>query len=182
MKKKLGNQQKKLVTYLLGGATLLVNRAPSKQMRIVRDVSDDLRELNKPNSERALTSLEKNKFIHLVKRRGGFEPRLTKEGKRLAYLNALHDIHLKKPRKWDKKWRVVSFDIPEEQRYDRDAFRYHLKRLGFFEIHQSLFVAPYQCEDEIRYIAHQLNVNPYIHSLIADEIDHDKRLKTHFNL
>lgn len=182
MRKSLGNNQKKLLYLLLGGASFCLTRNPRKQLRIIRELSEDITELNKPNSERSLTALEKHKFIRLVKKRGGLEPCLTKEGRRRAYLEALNDIKLKKPKRWDEKWRVVSFDIPEKKRKKRNSFRFHLNRLGFREIHQSLFVVPYPCEDEVRYIAHQIGINPHVHTLIADEIDHEKRLKKHFNL
>lgn len=179
---KLGNTQQKLLTLLFSGIGFSLSRNPRQQLKILTDLRQDMQELSKQNSERALTALEKHGYIQCVRKRGGLEPTLTKAGRRQAYLAALNDIELKKPRRWDGKWRIVSFDIPEESRHARDTFRGHLQRLGFFELHQSLFVVPWPCEKEVRIIAEQLRINEYVHSIIADELDHEETVQQWFNL
>jgi DNA-binding transcriptional regulator PaaX len=36
--------------------------------------------------------------------------------------------------KWDEKWRIVAFDIPEKFKTGRDALRRKLKEVGFHEL------------------------------------------------
>jgi len=43
---------------------------------------------------------------------------------------------------WDKKWRMINFDIPEESRNTRNRIRYSLKQLGFKNLQRSLWVSP----------------------------------------
>jgi phenylacetic acid degradation operon negative regulatory protein len=45
--------------------------------------------------------------------------------------------------KWDKKWRVVIFDIQELTRRTRDRLRTKLKELGFGMFQQSVYISPY---------------------------------------
>jgi len=40
---------------------------------------------------------------------------LTKKGKRIAERHSLDFLKIKKPRRWDKKWRMVIFDVPEKK-------------------------------------------------------------------
>jgi DNA-binding transcriptional regulator PaaX len=41
---------------------------------------------------------------------------------------------LNKNKKWDGKWRVLIFDIPETRRFDRDNIRRALISIGFMII------------------------------------------------
>ena len=70
---------------------------------------------------------------------------LTKKGKRIAERHSLDFLKIKKPRRWDKKWRMVIFDVPEKNRAARDIFRFYNKRLGFYELQHSVRVYPYKC-------------------------------------
>jgi len=83
---------------------------------------------------------------------------------------------------WDKKWRVVFFDIPEKFRWGRDAIRRKLKELGFYELQKSVFVFPYECEDEIDFIIEFYGTRKYIRYGVFNYIDNDLELKRHFDL
>jgi len=50
--------------------------------------------------------------------------------------------HWQKQR-WDKKWRIVIFDIEEKQKRTREALRYKLRELGFGMIQESVWISPY---------------------------------------
>ena len=52
-------------------------------------------------------------------------------------------------RHWDGKWRVVIFDISSKRRLRRDALRNHLKRVGFRQLQESVWVNPYECANLI---------------------------------
>lgn len=49
--------------------------------------------------------------------------------------------------KWDQKWRVVMFDIPESEKPTRDYISLHLRRVGFKQIQKSVFVFPYSVDE-----------------------------------
>ena len=77
---------------------------------------------------------------------------LTKDGEKKALRFKLDDMKIKKPKKWDKQWRIVIFDIPEKFKTAREALRGKLKNIGFVELQKSVFAHPFECEDEINFI------------------------------
>jgi DNA-binding transcriptional regulator PaaX len=107
---------------------------------------------------------------------------LTDKGKQKALTYDFGKMEIKKPQKWDKKWRVVLFDIPENRKKIRDALRYHLKNLGFYEFQKSVFVHPYDCKDEIDYLIEFYDIRRFVRFIIADSLDNELHLKKHFNL
>lgn len=56
---------------------------------------------------------------------------------------------------WDGKWRMVVFDIEEEQRRDRDRFRRFIKSLGFGQLQKSIWITPLAVREELeRFLVH----------------------------
>lgn len=53
-------------------------------------------------------------------------------------------------KKWDKKWRVLFFDIEETNRAVRDKFRETLRRLGFGQFQKSVYLSPFPIEKEMK--------------------------------
>lgn len=71
-------------------------------------------------------------------------------------------------KKWDKKWRIVIFDIPQEKSLARQKFRRRLKTLGFHPIQKSVYIFPYPCEEEVGLVAEKLEISDYIDLFIAE--------------
>jgi len=69
-------------------------------------------------------------------------------------------MEIKKTSQWDRKWRIVFFDIPEKHRRARDALREKLKEIGFREFQQSVFIQPYPCTDEINFLVDKITNEP----------------------
>jgi len=55
-------------------------------------------------------------------------------------------------KKWDGKWFIVVFDVPEVERNKRNFLRKFLNEIGFFLYQQSVYVFPYECEEEIKLV------------------------------
>lgn len=89
---------------------------------------------------------------------------------------------MKKPKRWDKKWRMVAFDVWEERRKTRDHLRRTLRRLGFVQLQASLWVYPYDCEEVVGLLRTDLKLSPAIQYMIVEKIDRDNWLKEHFGL
>lgn len=84
-------------------------------------------------------------------------------------------------RRWDKKWRVIIFDIPEEMRKQRNIFRSKLKSLDFYMLQKSVFVCPFPCEEELGFMAGYLKVGGYINVIIAESIGfNEPEIKKHY--
>jgi len=89
---------------------------------------------------------------------------------------------IKIPKKWDKKWRVIIFDIPEKKRKIRDHIREILIATGFIRLQDSVWVYPYDCEDVIGLIKTELRIGRYLLYMIVDQIEDDRFLRMDFDL
>lgn len=117
----------------------------------------------------------------LVRYENGFL-RITERGKeKLRYLE-LGNFRLKKPKRWDKKWRVLIFDINEKRRDVRDKLRRTLITIGFIRLQDSVWVYPYPCDDLITLLKSDFKIGKELLYLIVDTIENDKGLKKSFNL
>jgi len=74
---------------------------------------------------------------------------LTERGKKMAGRFQIDSLKINKPKKWDKKWRIVIFDIIQLKKLQRNIFREKLRELGFAPLQKSVWVTPYPCKDEI---------------------------------
>ena len=91
-------------------------------------------------------------------------------------------MEVKKPAQWDKKWRIVIFDIPEKKKKAREALRKKLKELGFKELQKSVFVYPFECEDEIDFITEVFQIRPYVRFIKAVSITNEEQIRLKFNI
>ncbi|OGN07862.1 MAG: CRISPR-associated endonuclease Cas2 [Candidatus Yanofskybacteria bacterium RIFCSPHIGHO2_01_FULL_45_42] len=86
-------------------------------------------------------------------------------------------------RSWDKKWRIILFDVPQEFHNKRVAFQRNLKKLGFYMLQKSVFAYPYPCQDEISELINRLEIGDYVSMLIASSVgQYESKLKDTFGL
>lgn len=127
------------------------------------------------------------KGLHNLKQRGYIQVKnnsfkFTKKGKEWYQRNVYKQTPFRES-KWDGKWRVVFFDIPEELHLKRDIFRYRLKNLGFYQLQKSILAIPYKCESDIAEICSRLKISHYVDILVADSIGvKEQEIKKIFNL
>ncbi len=108
---------------------------------------------------------------------------ITDNGKKYLKTFDIDNIILNKPVCWDKKWRLVFFDIPEKHKKAREAFRRKLKDLGFVRLQDSVWVTPFPCEDEIRFLREVFSVPFNVDVFtISDLKHHEINLKKHFKI
>jgi|SRR3989344_123165 len=111
---------------------------------------------------------------------GHYSP--TVNGKKLLAEWQGLNYKIKIPRKWDKKWRVIIFDIPEKKRRIRDQVREILLAAGFQRLQDSVWVYPYDCEDVIGLMKTDLGIGKYLLYMIVDQIENDRFLRMYFGL
>lgn len=86
------------------------------------------------------------------------------------------------PKRWDKKWRVLIFDIPERRKGSREKIRRTLVQIGFVRIQDSVWLYPYDCEDYIVLIKADLKIGKDVLYMIVDTIEADEQWRRHFKL
>lgn len=180
---RIGPVQKKIMLTVLGGVALGLSNSPSQYFHTFSKIQKDWREIDGSNFKRSIKRLSQNKLIEEKKMRdGSFKLFLTKNGRREVSRFILFEntIDFKKPKKWDKRWRIVTFDIPEVDRVFRDILRRHLSTLEFYKLQQSVFVSPHPFEKQIISLAKIYSATPYVRVITAVSIDNESRLKKHF--
>jgi len=131
----------------------------------------------------AINSIRHQKLIEYVTDKNGTTRiKITKKGETRLRSFSIDLIEIKKPKKWDGKWKLVMFDIPMRFTKGREALRYHLKDLNFFQFQKSAWIYPYPCEDEIIFISDFFGVGKYVEVLTVEDILRDEKLKKYFCL
>ena len=107
---------------------------------------------------------------------------LTEKGQIKLDLLEMKDWKIEKPKKWDKRWRMLIFDIPEKIKFLRDKIRYTLSSIGFLRLQDSVWIYPYDCEDLITLLKVDFKVGKDLLYLIVDSIENDKNYRKSFGL
>lgn len=128
---------------------------------------------------REVKRLEKRGYIALTKTPKDYIIRVLEKGRQGYQRIQMHNLKLSSG-KWNGKWRLFIFDIPEKFRAERDYLRKKLKDLGLYNIQRSVFVYPYDCRKELIFIADYYNIEEYTTYAEVNFIDIDKELKQYF--
>ncbi|MEK7117706.1 MAG: CRISPR-associated endonuclease Cas2, partial [Patescibacteria group bacterium] len=107
---------------------------------------------------------------------------LTEKGKRLLLKLKIEGLIQDKPKKWDKRYRVVIFDIPEGSRKIRDELRKTIQGFGFICIQKSVWLYPYPCQNIIELLKQFLGVHGEVVYMTVDSIENDAWIKDFFKL
>jgi len=122
---------------------------------------------------------------HIVfeKRDGKQYARITELGRKaLAFEQEKARLSDTKKRRWNGRWRVIIFDIPERRRQTRDRLRNLMQETGFVRLQDSVWVFPYDCEDFISLVKAELKIGSAILYMVVEHIENDKHLRAHFGL
>ena len=179
----IGSLQKKILILLAGGLSIALSQNPRKQFQILKQMEREWEKVRKDSLKRAIRSLYESKLINIKENADGtVEMLINKKGKQILLKYKLDEIKIKTPKKWDGKWRIIIFDIPEKMKEARNAFRFHLKKLGFYSFQKSAFILPYHCEEEIEFLIEFYNLKQYVRQIVAEHIDNELHLKKIFGL
>ena len=84
------------------------------------------------------------------------------------------------PPKWDRRWRMVIFDMPAKWEKTRHKFPNQLKAWGFVPLQRSVYVYPFECRKELNTLIQLHKVHEKVIYLIADIIEGEERIINHF--
>ncbi len=132
--------------------------------------------------KKTINKLKDRGFIEFKKNGGKTFVRLTEKGERELLKYRLREAVIEKPKKWDKKWRVIMFDIKEKRKNTREELRKELVNLGFKRLQDSVWIYPYECEEVIIMLKSYLHIGKDILYMIIERLENDKWLKKDFRL
>lgn len=137
----------------------------------------------KYHSKSVLGRLKQKGEIEFVERDGKRYVRLTKLGEEaLAYSTKKMALGIGKPKRWDRRYRLVIFDVPERRRKIRDRLRYEMQEAGFLRVQDSAWVYPYDCEEFMALLKADLHIGKDVLYAVVEEIENDKWIREHFGL
>ncbi|MBI4059665.1 CRISPR-associated endonuclease Cas2 [Candidatus Giovannonibacteria bacterium] len=158
-----GRLAAKLVELLANGAVLGFTRDKALRRQLLEESDHVWYGIDRKQLYVALERLKLKGVVAFIKSGDGIEKvLLTQPGRARALRYQFQNLELQKPKRWDKKWRLVLFDIPEAKKKIRDALRRKLKDLGFHEFQKSVFVCPYPCRDEINFVINFFDIADHV--------------------
>ncbi len=168
------------VLKLVGGLALVL-LAPNAAMLLA------------PERKRGYDKLALRRSAYYLKRRGdvSFSRRngetyvmLTKQGaSRLTQLENVRILRAKVQKEWDGRWRIVIFDIPEQERLLRDAFRRKLRELGCELLQGSVWITPFDIREDVNRLRRAAKFNEIsVQCVIAETFDDEAKFRRRFKL
>jgi len=85
-------------------------------------------------------------------------------------------------RRWDKRWRMVAFDLPERRRVTRAKLRAMMADVGFIRLQDSVWVYPHDCEEFVALLKAELKIGKDALYAVVEKIENDKSIRVHFHL
>lgn len=184
-----GSNSYKILKYAAAGAGILVISlvAPQAGAKMIQGLIKGYfrrKSFEKQRFLRDLKNLQTRKLINFRELGGSkVEITLTKAGKQKTLAYELDSLTLKKPERWDGKWRLIFFDIPQASKAARDALREKLRDLNFYQLQKSVHITPYPCEEEVDFIASVFDVRRHIILIpVPDGFEGSEKLRHHFKL
>src|SRR3990167_971424 len=166
----------KEVLILLGKGVLLTSilLAPGmakayRKRPFLSTVSSEWKQFNQGYLRRTVKRLERQRIVEMEEKEGQTFIAITERGKRKILKYALDTLTIQKPLVWDRKWRIVMYDIPK-------------KRMKFLQIQKSVYLTPYPCENEIEFIRSYLGVAENTKLLTVGMLEHQETYREYFGL
>ena len=107
---------------------------------------------------------------------------LTDKGRQELLKYKLEELIINTPRRWDGKWRVVTFDIKELKRTARNQLRKELISVGFVRLQNSVWVYPYECDEFVTLLKTYYELGKSLLYLVVDKLENDLWLRERFSL
>ncbi len=138
-----------------------------------------LRGFDQPYFYTSVNRLKDKGYIKVTQKNSKKFLKITKKGQlELLFVKA----KLAQKQKWDKKWRMAIFDIPEDHRHKRSELRMLLKKNGFKKLQASVYISPFKINREAVKYLKKTGLISFIRFVRVDEMDSDKDIKKMFKL
>ena len=180
---KFGPVQQKALLLLAGGITLGFETSSVRFYRKLRLLWEGWKEIDQRSFNRSIRRLVEQKLLQEKQLPdGSFQLILTREGIRVARAQLLfgQSITFENSKKWDGKWRVIMFDIPEENRSFRDILREHLRNMKFYKLQHSVFISPHPYEKPLLELVNLYGAESFVRILTVTWVDNQEKLKHYF--
>lgn len=174
-------QQAMLATVMLGGVIVIAATIPNAAQLLKYFPGYKRGAKFNYQAKSALGRLVAKGCVTFVEENDKRYARITEKGWHMLQMET-ERVTIAKKRKWDRRWRVVIFDIPERRKSVRASIRRFMNEYGFVRLQDSVWIYPYDCEDLIALAKANFRVGTDVLYMIVERLEHDKHLREHFSL
>lgn len=166
----------------ISGMVYIVASSPRFTLNLMKKLKNGQKYKRKKVYD-AFYRLRKDGCIYMERKNHRVSIKLTEKGRKKANWMQINELKIKKPKKWDGKWRIVMFDISQLKNFYREIFRGKIKELGFCQIQKSVWVFPYKCKDEINLLKDFLGLkDKEVRLVISSDIGKENWLREKFKI
>ena len=182
-KRKRNNLQHIILQTVVSEGTLTIDSIANHLSRYVQSVLGKTRSTNPQyNFSRAVNRLVEKGILKIEKGKNEGVLTLTAKGKEMMHKIKYGEIELQRPKHWDKKWRLVIYDIKEERKKMREQLKDALRNVGFVAIQKSVWAYPYPCEDLLVMLRADFGVGKEVLYVVVEKLENDNWVRNHFHL
>lgn len=144
-----------------------------------------LKDFNYDAIKRTLTQLKHQGLITYKRKNLPETIEITKEGK--ARLSELCPTYLRQ-RTWDNRMYLITYDIPQTRKYNREKLRSFLKRMGAAMLQESVWITPYNPRETLRFFLEERSLCEVVivsdlgHDAIIGDVDLHTLIRTIYHL
>lgn len=177
-----GQVERAVLSSLTFAGVAFVAVAAPNTLKLLKHVDPDwiMKRDPKQRIREAAHHLKKKGLVEFKRKDDRVYLRITEKGRQKLLSLLLGP--LPKPKRWDYKWRLVIFDIPEKKRAIRGRARSIVSNFGFVRLQDSVWAYPYDCEEAIVLLKTELHLGKDLLYIIADAIEYDLPLRKEFGL
>lgn len=121
--------------------------------------------LNRYQLYHILHRLKAKGLVETYRNEGKILMKITSKGRNQLALEKALDQD-----RWDGKWRIVIFDIPEKHRKVRNVFRRKLKEWGFISWQKSVWASKKDIALALRDFIKELGIEDWVLVIVSDDV------------
>lgn len=175
--------KQRILLLLQAGIALSFAGTIGKQLRILGEMAEEWKDVDRNYLKQIVREFYNDRLVSEQENADGTRTIvLTEKGKRRAVTFGFSSMKIKQPERWDGRWHIVIFDIPEKYKMARISLRDKLLGLNFFQYQKSVYIYPYPCRNEVDFIVEFFEVRRYVRYGILTEITNEAELLLRFNL
>jgi len=173
-----------ILTILRAGAVLTLAMLAPGAVRLFKNDAgfSPWQKFHQPLLRRNIKNLKRKGFVDFSEEDGETVVKITGKGKTEVLKFDINKIEIKRPDYWDRKWRIIIFDIPEDKKEAREILRKKLKELEFYQFQESVFIFPFPCEKEIKFLREIFEVPDEVKIILAQKIENEEELRKMYRL
>ncbi|MBI2009449.1 CRISPR-associated endonuclease Cas2 [Candidatus Saccharibacteria bacterium] len=123
------------------------------------------------DNQKIFYELKRQGLVHVSQFSNETTFTLTPAGVYRLQRHIIEALKIPRPKKWNMRWRLITYDVPNKQSRQRACFTARLSSLGFYMLQRSVWVHPFPCFDQVQQIASHFNVLRYCVFLEVSKID-----------